>query len=223
MLEALHLSKSYSQGKTSEQILHNISFRIEQKDFITIQGKSGSGKSTLLHLLGGLDFPDEGDILFHQKNLKDFSQKDWLHFRRFDVSFIFQFFHLFPRLTVLENIMLPAEIAQNNNVKTQKLAKDLAHQVGLEGQISQYAQTLSGGQMQRVAIARALINSPHILFADEPTGNLDSKSSENILTIIQELHQQHGMAICMVTHDKTVFELGHKKYEILDGLIKQKV
>lgn len=220
MLIAQNISKSFQNNNNNKQsVIHNVSFEIKKSQFYSIKGPSGSGKSTLLHIMGGLEQADSGDIIYNDKNLKDFSQKDWLHFRRFEVSFIFQFFHLFPRLTVLENVILPVQIAGLKHNQFEERAYDLLKKIHLDHKAKQNAQTLSGGEMQRVSIARALINSPKIILADEPTGNLDSKNAKNILQILSDLQHSENISLCLVTHDESVFQQATHRFQLIDGIL----
>lgn len=220
LLSLVNISKSFASGKEDLNVLRNLNLQIQEGDFCTIKGRSGSGKSTLLHIMGGLDSADSGQVLYKQKDTRDFSKNDWLHFRRFEVGFIFQFFHLFPRLTTLQNTMVPSWIAGQAQKQKQERAQDLLVTLGLEKQMHQKAQTLSGGEMQRVAIARALLQNPKLLLADEPTGNLDLKNSERLLEELIDLKSKNNLTLVMITHDDDVFNLGQTKLIIENGQLK---
>ncbi|GBR76858.1 macrolide-specific efflux system MacB [Candidatus Termititenax persephonae] len=216
MLELRHINKTYSNGKISFQALKNINLKIEQGEFIAIMGASGSGKSTLLNILGFLDNPEDGAYIFLNKNVAQLNEPQLCKIRRHMAGFIFQQFHLLPGLTALDNVNVPLIYAGQGKDRQLGLAKLSA--VGLAERAQHNPNEMSGGERQRVAIARSLMNNPVVLFADEPTGNLDTKSEEEILKILRELNQQ-GMTIVMVTHEKEIAEQAERIIKMRDGQI----
>ncbi|MBC7197559.1 MAG: ABC transporter ATP-binding protein, partial [Deferribacterales bacterium] len=199
ILEAKNIYKSFKKATHVVNVLVNMSLQINKGDFTAVVGPSGSGKSTLLHILGGLDKPDSGEVLFEGKNI--FSSNGFIDkFRNENVGFIFQFHYLLNDFNALENVMFPALIKDGNKNRAKMSAEYLLEKVGLKDRMNHYPSELSGGEQQRVAIARALINEPHILLADEPTGNLDRANSDSIFEIFQKLNED-GLTILVVTHD----------------------
>lgn len=204
LLEVRDLSRFYTMGEVTVSALKNISFDIkqsEQAEFVAVMGKSGSGKSTLLHLLGLLDSPTSGQINSKGVNLLDLSESQKARFRLERFGYVFQEYALLPELTALENVYLPAMALGKKKEEYIKAAKEVLEQVGLGKRLYHRPREMSGGEQQRVAIARALINKPNILFADEPTANLDSTSSKQILELFQRLNREIGLTILMVTHE----------------------
>ena len=210
MIVARAVTKAYKRHKTSVAVLKGVDFSAEQGKITAIVGQSGSGKSTLLHLLGTLDRPDSGEILFNNSRVDNLPGKKRDAFRNQQLGMIFQFYHLLPELTLLENIVAPAMIGQSifsylrNRSKIISRAKQLADMVGLSHRLNHKPNQLSGGEMQRTAIARALITDPKLLLADEPTGNLDQESGQSILQLLKNLNQETGLTIVMVTHDENI-------------------
>ena len=199
------------------KILQAISFEITTNEMVGIVGPSGSGKSTLLGLLAGLDRPTQGSIYINQTDITQLSETEMTHFRRRFIGYVFQSFHLIPTLTAIENVALPLEL--QGEAEGTSRAKDLLHAVGLEHRFFHYPMQLSGGEQQRVALARAFINRPPLLLADEPTGNLDSKTGERVIELLWELHQQHGTTLVLVTHDETLARQAERILTLQDGEI----
>lgn len=201
ILEAREVSKIYQMGNTKVAALDNVSVGIESGEFIAIQGTSGSGKSTLLNMLGGLDRPTSGEVLFDEKSLTPFNKKQMAHYRRHAVGMIFQNFNLISTMTAAENINLALAFGGLRGREREKRAATLLARVGLSDRLTHRPTELSGGEQQRVAIARALANRPRILLADEPTGNLDSTRARELLALLREMVAQDGLTVLMVTHD----------------------
>jgi lipoprotein-releasing system ATP-binding protein len=207
LLSAVNLHKTYHKHAVQVPVLQGVNLDVAKGEFISVVGVSGSGKSTLLHLLGTLDRPDDGSILLEGDRIDDLpgADRDWLRNQTF--GFIFQFYHLLPELTALENVLLPQMIAHSalgwmrHRGTFRKRATELLERVGLSHRLTHKPTELSGGEMQRAAIARALINQPHILLADEPTGNLDADSGTEIVRLLRDLNRQEGLTIIMVTHN----------------------
>lgn len=217
ILNVQNLSKKYGKGENATLALNNISFKVNKGEFVAITGKSGSGKSTLLNILGGLDIPTSGDIIINNQNIYKMSDKDLTVFRRKYIGFVFQFYNLVPALTVKENILLPALFDGRviSDEKFNKIIKSLA----LTGKENFFPNDLSGGQQQRCAIGRAIINNPKILLADEPTGNLDSRSSKNVMKLLEFYNKKYKQTIIMVTHDMSLAQKTKRIITISDGKI----
>jgi len=219
LVEVSELQKVYHTGDVDFEALRGISMRVAAGDFVAIMGHSGSGKSTLLHLIGGLDTPTSGTITVGGYKLDNLDETDMARFRRQNIGFVFQFFNLIDNLTVQANVELPALLARRRNRQAiHRQARELLGRLGIAEQASKYPWELSGGQQQRVAIARALINSPMVLLADEPTGNLDSTSSQEVLDILEEFNEQ-GQTILMVTHDAVAAARAQRILFLHDGAI----
>lgn len=199
ILSVEHLSKRYKTADQTLTVLHDISFSIEKGTACAVVGPSGSGKTTLIALCAGLDRPTTGSVFLNGIHMKPLSEDELAEVRNQHTGFVFQTFQLIPTLTALENVMVPAEIRAENQAKNHAL--ELMHKVGLENRLHHYPVQLSGGEQQRVAIARAFINRPTILFADEPTGNLDAETSEKIIKLLFELNKVEGTTLILVTHD----------------------
>jgi len=210
LLEAKNLVKVYELGSEKIYALNKVSLTVAKGEFVAVMGPSGSGKSTLMHLIGLLDRPDEGEILLDGKDTLNLSDDDLTALRRDELGFIFQTFELIPTLSARENIMLPAEVAG-----TQSQA------LGIETRLEHKPSELSGGQRQRVAIARALINDPAVILADEPTGNLDSKTGEEVLTLLQEGVREQNWTVIMVTHDEHAATYADRVVRLKDGVIHE--
>jgi putative ABC transport system ATP-binding protein len=200
--------------------LRGVSFDVEEGEFLTIFGPSGSGKSTLLHLIGGLDRPDDGEIIVDGSNLLQLSDDKRAKLRLTKIGFVFQFFNLLPRITALENVELPLDIADVPEKEAREKAKEILKLVGLDTRIDHRPFELSGGEQQRVAIARALINNPKIILADEPTGNLDTKIGGEIVQLMRRLNKEKGQTFVIITHDPTIAENADRIIYLKDGLIE---
>lgn len=218
LIELKDIKKHYSMGSVTTKALNGISLEIFEGDFVSIVGPSGSGKSTLMNILGFLDTATTGTYKFEGKILKSFDEDSLAEIRNQKIGFVFQQFHLLKRTTALENVKLPLIYAGISEKEQDKLAKAALNSVGLSARMHHQPNELSGGEQQRVAIARALANNAKLIFADEPTGNLDSKSSTEIMSLILELHKK-GHTIIMVTHNKKIAEMADRLIEIKDGLI----
>jgi putative ABC transport system ATP-binding protein len=202
LLEAREVSKVYQMGSTSVTALDNVSLTMQEGEFVSIQGTSGSGKSTLLNMVGGLDHPTTGEVLFNSKALAPLSKKEIARYRRYSVGMIFQNFNLIPTMTAEENVRLALAFGGIRGVQRRKRAADLLGRVGLSDRLTHRPSELSGGEQQRVAIARALANNPKVLLADEPTGNVDSTRAHELLALLREMVNKDSLTILMVTHDR---------------------
>jgi ABC-type lipoprotein export system ATPase subunit len=221
LLEARSVHKVYTIGKRKLEVLRGVSLSMNAGEFIALRGASGAGKSTLLHLLGGLDLPNRGEVFFAQQNLKRLSNTALTRLRNTRVGFVFQAYHLLPELSALENVCLPARIARTGVGEVQARGRELLKRVGLGERMEHRPYELSGGEQQRVAIARALINKPDLLLADEPTGNLDSHTGDEILELICSLREEQNMTLVIATHSARLAARAPKVIELLDGEIKK--
>ena len=219
LLSARSLTKTYTMGKRSLDVLRGVDLDVARGEFLALRGASGAGKSTLLHLIGGLDTPNAGEILFAGQNLGDFSEGRLTHFRNRRVGFVFQAYHLLPELTALENVCLPARMARLPGGPAGARGRELLARVGLGERLDHKPSELSGGEQQRVAIARALINAPEMLLADEPTGNLDSHTGGEIIELLKSLRVESGMTLVIATHDAKVAAHAGRVIELVDGRI----
>ena len=217
MIEVNNVSKSFALGKVSVPVLKNINLTISDGDFVSIMGPSGSGKSTLLYLMGGLDNVSEGSIVINGKEICKLSDELQSKMRRKEIGFIFQFYNLIPNLTVEENIMLPALLDGADKKELKKKVDELLTLVGLQERRKHTPRELSGGQQQRTAIARALVTNPDIIFADEPIGNMDSKSGVEVLKLLQKINRESGKTIVMVTHSEESTQYGNRVIRLKDG------
>jgi putative ABC transport system ATP-binding protein len=220
MMEIQDVTKVYQQGKRQVHALRGVSLTIEAGEFVSIMGPSGSGKSTLMHILGVLDTPTSGRVLFQGRDLQTLSDRERSLLRRNQIGFIFQFFNLLPTLTAAENVALPLHLAGQNRKRANDLALAALERVGLSHRADHRPDEMSGGEMQRAAIARALVTEPQALICDEPTGNLDSATSAEILSLIRSLPHAGGQAVVMVTHDQRAAEYGDRLVRIRDGLVE---
>jgi len=221
ILEAKDVRKSYQMGKVPVQALRGVSFDVDKGEYLTIFGPSGSGKSTLLHLLGGLDRPDAGEILIDGSNIHRLSESKLAELRLTKIGFVFQFFNLLPRLTALGNVELPLVIAGASEKETSTKAKEMLKFMGLESREEHRPYELSGGEQQRVAIARALINEPKIVLADEPTGNLDTKTGWEIVQLMKKLNDEKGQTFIVVTHDPRIADEADRAIHLKDGIVEE--
>lgn len=217
VLKATQVTKSYQMGQVQVHALKEVDFTVHRGEFVAIMGPSGSGKSTLLHLLGGLDNPSSGEIMLGGQKLSDLSDDEITLVRRKKVGFVFQFYNLLPTLSAGENVALPLIIDGQNGQDSRKKVEELLDMVGLEERADHRPDQLSGGQQQRVAIARAFINQPEIVLADEPTGNLDSKSGAGILELLQRTCREMQATIVMVTHDPRAASFADRIVFLKDG------
>ena len=221
MIEVQNISKTYGKKKNSFQALKNVSFKIPKGASVAIIGKSGSGKSTLIHAMSGLDAPEEGEVLMDGVNILSMKQKDIDKFRSKKMGFIFQSFFVQGNETCFENVSLPLEIAEEPIFRRKEIIENALKAVGLEDKIKTPARDLSGGQKQRLAIARAIANSPEIIFADEPTGNLDSITSAKIEKMLFEYNKNSEATLLIVTHDEELAEKCDIRIRIKDGKVEQ--
>lgn len=222
IVETVNLSKTYILGKVPVNALCGVNLEVKKGDFIAVLGPSGSGKSTLLNMIGALDVPTEGKVLIDGVDISTLNDNKLAEMRH-SVGFVFQFFNLIPRLTALGNVELPLAIAGLSKKEKHKRAEELLKTVGLEDRMNHKPGELSGGQRQRVAIARALANNPSFLLMDEPTGNIDSKTANEIMDLITELNKKKGVTIVMITHDHQLASRATKMVKMLDGTIINEV
>ena len=219
ILKVENLTKSYGKGEAKVDAIKNINLSINKGEFVAIVGPSGSGKSTLLHLLGGVDKPTSGKVYINDVDIYNLKEKDLSIFRRRNVGLIYQFFNLIPVLSVKENILLPAEL--DNRKIDKDYLDDLLKTLGLKERANHLPNELSGGQQQRTSIGRALINRPSIVLADEPTGNLDSKNSKEVLELLKLSVRKYNQTLIMITHDTSIALQADRVITIEDGTIKQ--
>ncbi len=226
-LSAVAIEKSYRKGTHAVPVLRGVRLSVGRGDFVSIVGQSGSGKSTLLHLMGLLDTPDVGEILFQGQRIDDLPARSRDQLRNRVFGFIFQFYHLLPELSLLENVQAPLMIRDSawsywkNRRQNRELAMNILQRVGLEHRLRHRPSELSGGEMQRGAIARALIANPSILLADEPTGNLDSGTGREIMDLLRELNEDQQLTIVMVTHDDAIARQAHRVVRLKQGQIEK--
>ena len=214
-----NLSKHYGKGESLVRALDNVDLEINEGEFVAIIGKAGSGKSTLLHMIGGLDIPTSGKVYIDNKNIFTLKEEELAVFRRRKIGFIFQSYNLIPSLNVWENVVLP--IGLDGREVDESFIKELLKSLGLENKHDVLPNTLSGGQQQRVAIARALATRPAIILADEPTGNLDSKTSDEVMSILKSMSKKYSQTLVMITHDDSIAQMADRVIFIEDGRVSK--
>ena len=219
-IEGQNIVKQYRVGTVDTPVLRDISLKIARGEFVSIMGPSGSGKSTLLYILSGLDMPTKGSVLLNGRDISGLDDVKKSIMRRRNIGFVFQFYNLIPNLNVEENIMLPVLLDGKDMKGYKRKLDDILNVVGLSERRRHTPRELSGGQQQRVAIARALINDPDIIFADEPTGNLDSKSGAEILALLRKINREQGKTVLMVTHSEDAAQYGNRMIYVRDGVIE---
>ena len=217
ILKTSNLKKYYGNGENLVKAIDNANIDIKEGEFVAIVGKSGSGKSTLLHMMGGLDNPTEGKVYINDKDIFSLKEEELAIFRRRNIGFIFQNFNLIPSLNVWENITLP--VGLDGKEINKAFVTDIINSLGLESKIDALPNTLSGGQQQRVAIARALVARPAIILADEPTGNLDSKTSDEVMSLLKTMIKKYNQTLVMITHDETIAQMADRVIYIEDGKV----
>ena len=222
MIETNNLTKEYKVGSQKVTALKGINLKVDKGEFISIMGPSGSGKTTLMNIIGCLDSPSNGTYTLNNKSVSDLSENELAKIRNKEIGFVFQSFHLLARNSALENVMLPLKYAGSDKKTALIKSKESLDRVGLSDRYDHSPSELSGGQQQRVAIARALVNQPSILFADEPTGNLDSKTGDDVMNIFKELNS-NGQTIILITHEDSIAKQSNRIITIMDGLIKSDI
>lgn len=218
VIQTKNVTKTYSLGENKITALNNVSIEIYAGEFVAIVGKSGSGKSTLMHTIGLLDTPTSGEVIVNKKNVTQYSEKELARIRNKEIGFVFQSFNLLKRTTALENVILPLKYSSTPKVQWKKKATDMLNLVELGDRLNNKSNELSGGQSQRVAIARALVTEPSILLADEPTGNLDSKTGDEIVNLFKRLNKE-GTTIVLVTHDEDLAKIAKRQIVLKDGQV----
>lgn len=221
LLSCKKITKFYQEGTQQTEVLKQVSFSMQPSELVAIVGSSGSGKSTLLHTLGGLDQPSSGEVFIKGQSLQQMTPNALAKLRNQYLGFVYQFHHLMADFTALENVMMPMLIGQQNKTEAQDRAEQILSAVGLQHRISHRPSALSGGERQRVAIARALVNNPALVLADEPTGNLDHKTTESIFELIQQLNQEKQIAFLLVTHDLNLAEKLNRRLIMQDGVLRE--
>lgn len=219
VLEARNIQKQFSDGKSTIEVIQDLSIKVHTGEFVSIVGASGSGKSTLLHILGGLDLPSQGQVWLNGQRFDHLGEAERGYLRNQHLGFVYQFHHLLPEFTALENVAMPLMLRADANYKTVKLqAEKLLDRVGLSHRMSHKPGELSGGERQRVALARALVTQPKLMMADEPTGNLDRKTAQQIFVLLKELQQELQMAMLIVTHDEQLAQAADRMLLMQDGV-----
>lgn len=219
VLEAKNISKSFTDGKTTVDVIKNLSLQVKAGEFVSIVGSSGSGKSTLLHVLGGLDCPTEGQVFLNDQHFDTLGEAERGYLRNQHLGFVYQFHHLLPEFTALENVAMPLMLRAGTTYKQSKeQAEYLLNRVGLSHRMTHKPGELSGGERQRVALARALVAKPELMLADEPTGNLDRKTAVKIFELLSELRSEFNMAMLIVTHDEQLAKAGDSILHMQDGV-----
>jgi putative ABC transport system ATP-binding protein len=219
LIEIKQLNKTYIMGHEVVEALKDVSFQINKNEYVALMGPSGSGKSTLMNLIGCLDTPTRGTYMLHDKAVSSMTDNELAEVRNKEIGFVFQTFNLLPRLSALDNVALPLIYAGISKAKRLEKARKALESVGLKDRMLHKPNELSGGQRQRVAVARALVNDPSIILADEPTGNLDTKTSYEIMELFAELHKQ-GNTVILVTHEPDIAEHAHRVIRLRDGLVE---
>jgi len=217
ILEVTNLCKTYGKGDTMVKALDNVSFSVEKGEFVAIIGPSGSGKSTLLHILGGVDVPTKGSVVINQTDISNLDETALAIFRRRQIGLIYQFYNLIPILTVQENLTLP--LLLDGRKPDEKQISTLVKRLGLENRLDHLQNQLSGGQQQRVSIGRALVNNPALMLADEPTGNLDSENSKEIISLLRQFNKDFNQTVIIITHDEKIANSADRVITIEDGKI----
>lgn len=217
ILEVTNLCKTYGKGDTMVKALDNVSFSVEKSEFLAIIGPSGSGKSTLLHILGGVDVPTSGSVVINQTDISNLDETALAIFRRRQIGLIYQFYNLIPILTVQENLTLP--LLLDGRKPDKKQIDTLVKRLGLENRLDHLPNQLSGGQQQRVSIGRALVNNPALMLADEPTGNLDSENSKEIISLLRQFNKEFNQTVIIITHDEKIANSADRVITIEDGKI----
>jgi len=221
MIEARGLTKVYKTPASQVVVFEGINLLVEHGKLLSIIGPSGAGKSTLLHLLGGLDTPTRGEVLFKEQNIFQWNAPELARFRNRHVGFVFQFHHLLPEFTAIENTMMPMLIRGDNRTDTERTARQILERVGLSHRLEHKVGELSGGEQQRVAIGRALAGNPELLLADEPTGNLDHRTGDHIFEMFRELHREHGLTSVIVTHNERIAVQCDEVWELDAGVFRR--
>ncbi|HDR0996414.1 lipoprotein-releasing system ATP-binding protein [Pasteurella multocida] len=221
LLHCQHITKYYQEGAQQTQVLKDVSFSMQAGELVAIVGSSGSGKSTLLHVLGGLDQPTSGEVFIQNQSLQKINANQLAQLRNQYLGFVYQFHHLMADFSALENVMMPMLIGKQNKSEAQDRAEKMLTAVGLSHRISHRPSALSGGERQRVAIARSLVNHPALVLADEPTGNLDRKTTESIFDLIKQLNQEQNIAFLLVTHDLALAEKLSRRLVMQDGVLRE--
>ncbi|HDR1788346.1 TPA: lipoprotein-releasing ABC transporter ATP-binding protein LolD [Pasteurella multocida] len=221
LLHCQHITKYYQEGSQQTQVLKDVSFSMQAGELVAIVGSSGSGKSTLLHVLGGLDQPTSGEVFIQNQSLQKINANQLAQLRNQYLGFVYQFHHLMADFSALENVMMPMLIGKQNKSEAQDRAEKMLTAVGLSHRISHRPSALSGGERQRVAIARSLVNHPALVLADEPTGNLDRKTTESIFDLIKQLNQEQNIAFLLVTHDLALAEKLSRRLVMQDSVLRE--
>lgn len=221
MLRLEHVKKTYSIGDVQIEALKDVSITVNESDFISIMGPSGSGKSTLLHIMGALDIPTGGHVYLEDHDLSELKETALTVIRRTQLGFVFQAFNVIPQLTALENVELPLHPHKLPRPEKRRRASDLLEKVGLKERMNHLPRQLSGGEIQRVAVARALVNEPRLVLADEPTGELDSKTSLQLFELMKKMNEETKTAFVIVTHDFNLGKKADRKFELIDGQLKE--
>lgn len=220
VLQAIGLRKSYTQGQSRLEVLKGVDFKVNAGERVAVVGRSGSGKSTLLHVLAGLDDADEGTVLVGEEDLSAATPAERAKIRNASMGFVYQFHHLLPEFSALENVAMPLRLGGVRVTVAEKQARELLVAVGMEQRLAHRPSALSGGERQRVAVARALIGEPLVVLADEPTGNLDWENAEQVFELMCRLNEERGVSFVIVTHDKTTLDGMHRVLELNDGAIR---